>query len=143
MNRRSVVLSGLTLPWLSAVASQPVSKEASAIKPKIKKNVVFIPLDFGFLRQDLFYGKNDDCDSPYFDMLKDIKGQYTFFHSTHQPNLLNSSHSAHGAALSCVKFKQRMAYPLESVDHYIGNQSLRERRHKLIGFATGRGGRVS
>ena len=144
MNRRSVVLSGLSLPWLSSAASQIKSPdEQIKAKPKINKNVVFICQDFGFLRQDLFYGKNDDCDAPYFDMLKDIKGQYTFFHSTHQPNLLNSSHGAHSAALSCVKFKQRMTYPLESVDQYIGSQSLRECRHKTVNFTTNGGGRVN
>ena len=143
MNRRSVVLSGLTLPWLSSLASQVKKPETPSAKPKVTKNVVFVCQDFGFLRQDLLYGKNGDCDSPYFDMLKDIQGKYTFFHSTHQPNLLNSSHSAHSAALSCVKFKQRMTYSLESVDQYIGSQSLRDCRHKTVGFATSRGGRIS
>lgn len=141
MNRRSLIASAMSLPFMSALAAKPDFKNAA--KPKVKKNVLFLCMDFGFLRQDLFYGKNGDCNSPYFDILKDIKGQYTFFHSTHQPNLLNSSHSAHPAALSCVKYSQRAVYPLESVDQYIGSKSLRETRHKTINFATSKGGRVN
>lgn len=141
MNRRSLIASGLSLPFMSAIAAKQDFR--NTVKPKVKKNVVFFCMDFGFLRQDLFYGKNGDCDSEYFDMLKDIKGKYTFFHSIHQPNLLNSSHSAHPAALSCVKGSQKSIYALESVDQYIGRQSLRENRHKSIIFATSRSGRVS
>lgn len=139
MNRRSLILSGLSLPFLSTLTA----KTKIAAKTKVKKNVVFICLDFGFMRHDLFYGKNDDCDSPYFDILKDIKGKYTFFHSTHQPNLLNSSHKAHLAALTCVKPSERAVYPLESVDQYIGSRSIRENRHKTINFATSSVGRVN
>ena len=141
MNRRSLIASGLSLPFMTALAAKQEIK--NVVKPRVKKNVVFFCMDFGFLRQDLFYGKNGDCDSEYFNMLKDIKGNYTFFHSTHQPNLLNSSHSAHSAALSCVKGNQRAVYALESVDQYIGRQSLRENRHKTIIFATSKTGRVN
>ena len=141
MNRRSLILSGVSLPLLSSFAAK--REDSSRTKPKVKKNVIFFCMDFGFMRQDLFYGKNEDCDSEYFDILKDIKGKYTFFHSTHQPNLLNSSHSAHPAALSCVKGSQRAVYALESVDQFIGRQSLRENRHKAIIFATSKSGRVN
>jgi len=140
MNRRSLIASGLSLPFMSALAAKQDIK--TVVKPKVKKNVIFFCMDFGIMRHDLLYGKNDDCDSEYFDILKDIKGKYTFFHSTHQPNLLNSSHSAHPAALSCVKGTQKAIYSLESVDQYIGRQSLRENRHKTIIFATSGVGRV-
>lgn len=139
MNRRTVIKAGLTAPLLSQMPAfaKPVGKV------KTTKNVIFICLDFGFLRQDLFYGENGDCKSPYFDRFDELKGKYTFFKGTNQPNLLNSSHKAHPAALTCVKHSQRAIYPLESIDQYIGRQSLRENRHRSVIFATSKAGRVN
>lgn len=139
MNRRTLIKAGLTAPMISPMAA--FAKPAE--KVMTSKNVIFICLDFGFLRQDLFYGENGDCKSPYFDRLDELKGKYTFFKGTHQPNLLNSSHKAHPAALTCVKHSQRAIYSMESIDQYIGRQSIRENRHRSVIFATSKTGRVN
>ena len=145
MNRRTIVKAGLGVPVLPALAAAEASAEVTTSdsgKVKTSKNVLFLCLDFGFMRNDLFYGEGEDCKSPYFDVLDDIKGKYTFFKNTHQPNLLNSSHKAHPAALTCVKSSQRSIYALESIDQYIGRMSLRETRHRTAIFCTSGIGRV-
>ena len=134
MNRRTFSKLALAVPGLSALNSFASGETLTA--QRLKKNVVLISLNLGFLPQNFTPDNNNHLNSRYLTKFSKVHQKMTVFNDIEQAERLGG-HRNHHSVFTCQSRFGKINSPFVSLDQLLAINTVQETKQKFLSIATG------
>jgi len=139
VDRRTFNKAALLTPFLPSMnlfASDAKQDKKTSSLFKLKKNVVLISVNLGFLPHNFTPDNDNSLNSRYLTKFSPVHKKMTIFNDIEQPERLGGHRNHHSIFTAQSKFG-KIQTPFVSMDQLMAVKTIQETRKKFVSIATG------